>query len=70
MQEAGKWLVIIGMVIAALGALIWSGVGKGWLGQMPGDIQVHRPNFTLHFPVVTCLVLSVVLSLALWLFRR
>lgn len=70
MNEIGKFLVIAGVTIAAVGALLWSGVGKSWLGRLPGDIHVTRENFSFHFPIVTCLILSVVLSLILWLFRK
>ena len=70
MNEIGKFLVIAGVIIAAVGALLWSGVGKSWLGRLPGDIHVTRENFSFHFPIVTCLILSVVLSLVLWLFRK
>ena len=70
MNELGKMLVVIGLVIAVVGALLWAGVGKGWLGRLPGDIHYTRNNFTFHFPLVTCLLLSLLLSLVLWLFRK
>jgi len=66
----GKWLVITGLVIAAIGVLLWSGVGRNWLGRLPGDVHYTRGNFSIHFPIVTCLVISVVLTLLMWLFRR
>lgn len=70
MNDLGKLLVITGLVIAAIGALIWSGFGRGWLGRLPGDINYSKDNFSFHFPVVTCLLISVILTLLLWLFRR
>jgi uncharacterized protein YybS (DUF2232 family) len=70
MNEVGKFLVIVGLLLAAVGALLWSGIGKGWLGRLPGDINYNKGNFSFHFPIVTCLLLSVVLTLILWLFRR
>jgi uncharacterized protein YybS (DUF2232 family) len=70
MNELGKYLVIVGLVIAAVGVLLWSGVGRGWLGKLPGDINYTKGNFSFHFPIVTCLILSVVLTLLLWLFRK
>jgi len=70
MNDLGKFLVIAGLVIAAIGALLWSGFGKGWLGKLPGDINYSRDNVSFHFPIVTCLLVSVVLSLLLWVFRR
>ena len=70
MPDLGKFLVIVGLTLAAVGALLWSGFGKGWLGRLPGDIHYTRPNFSFHFPIVTCLLLSLLLSLVLWLFRK
>lgn len=70
MPELGKYLVIVGLLIAAVGALIWSGLGKDWLGRLPGDIHYTRDNFSFHFPIVTCLLLSLILSFLLWLFRK
>ena len=70
MSELGKALVIIGLVIAAVGLLLWAGVGRGWFGRLPGDIHYSRGNFTFAFPIVTCLLISAVLTLLLWLFRR
>ncbi len=70
MNEMGKFLVVAGLLIALAGALLWSGVGRGWLGRLPGDINYSRGNFHFYFPVVTCLILSALLTLILWLFRR
>ena len=63
-------LVVVGLVMAFVGALLWAGVGKSWMGRLPGDIHYTRNNFSFHFPLVTCLLLSLVLSLILWLFRK
>jgi len=70
MKEFGKLLVITGLMLAAVGVLMWTGWGRGWLGRLPGDIHYTRGNFSLHFPIVTCLLLSLVLTLLMWLFRR
>ena len=70
MNDFGKLLVIAGLLLAAVGAALWSGLGRGWLGRLPGDIHYTKGNFTFSFPVVTCLLVSVVLTLLLWLFRR
>lgn len=70
MNELGKMFVIIGLSIAAIGALLWSGFGRGWLGRLPGDINYSKDNFSFHFPIVTCLLVSVILTLLMWLFRR
>ena len=70
MSEVGKLLFIVGLLIAGAGLLIWSGVGRGWFGQLPGDVNVSRGNFSFHFPIDTCLVISVILTILMWLFRR
>ena len=70
MNDLGKLLVIAGLLIAAVGALIWSGLGRGWIGRLPGDIHYKGDNFSFHFPIVTCLLLSLILSLILWLFKK
>ena len=70
MNEMGKVLVVIGLMLVAIGAVLWSGVGKGWFGRLPGDIHVERENFSFHFPIVTCLILSLLLTVILRLFRK
>jgi hypothetical protein len=70
MNEMGKFLVVAGLLIVLAGALLWSGIGRSWLGRLPGDIQYSRGNFHLYCPVVTCLVVSALLTLILWLFRK
>ena len=70
MNDLGKALVIIGLIIAAVGALLWSGFGRGWLGRLPGDINYSKENFSFHFPIVTCLLISLILTLLMWLFRK
>ena len=70
MNDLGKVIFIVGAVIAVIGLLLWTGVGKGWLGKLPGDINYSRDNFSFHFPLVTCLVISVVLTLIMWLMRK
>ena len=63
----GKLLIAAGLAIAAIGLLISLGVP---FGRLPGDIVVRRGSFSFYFPIVTCIVISVILSLVLWLFRR
>ncbi len=70
MQDVGKMLFIAGVVIALLGAWLWSGRGLGWLGRLPGDISYKNGDSGFYFPITTCIVVSVVLSLLAWLFRR
>jgi hypothetical protein len=70
MADLGKLLVIAGLLLAAVGALLWSGLGKGWLGRLPGDINYSRENVSFHFPIVTCLLISVLLTVLMWLFKK
>ncbi|MDX2081009.1 MAG: DUF2905 domain-containing protein [Terrimicrobiaceae bacterium] len=67
MQEFGKILVLMGIGLAVVGAVLWFAGPRGWL---PGDITVKRENFTIHFPIVTCIVVSIVLTLLFQIFRR
>ena len=69
-NDLGKFLVIVGLLIAAVGVLLWTGFGRGWLGRLPGDIHYKGNHFSFYFPIVTCLLLSLLLSLVLWLFRK
>ena len=70
MNELGKMLVIGGVFMTVVGVVLWSGVGKSWLGRLPGDINYTRGDFSVHFPVVTCLIVSAMLTLLMWLFRK
>ncbi len=71
MSEIGKILVVAGLSVAALGALLWVAGKIGLpLGNLPGDIRIEKGNFRFYFPVVTCLLLSAVLTLILWWLRR
>jgi hypothetical protein len=70
MTELGKVLVVIGLVLTLVGLMLWSGFGKDWLGKLPGDIRYTKGNFSVHFPIVTCFLLSAILTIVLWLFRR
>jgi len=63
----GKLLVVVGLVIVAAGLLIMLGVP---IGRLPGDIYYRRGNTTVYIPLVTSILVSVVLSLVLWLLRR
>lgn len=71
LRELGKLLVVFGVALVVLGLLLTLGPKLPFrLGRLPGDIIIRRENFTFYFPVVTCLLLSVVLSLLFWLWGR
>jgi hypothetical protein len=70
MAEFGKTLVYVGIALVVLG-LIFSVVGKiPWLGNLPGDITIQRERFTFYFPLTTCILISVIITLVLYFFRR
>jgi len=69
-RDAGKLIVIVGVITTLVGLVIWSGFAPKWLGRLPGDIRIERGHSAFYFPIVTCIILSIVLSLLLSLFRR
>ena len=69
MQHPGWILIIVGLIIVGIGVVWLVAPSIPWLGKLPGDIAVERGNFRFYFPVVTCIVISVVLSGIVWLVR-
>ncbi len=70
MAEFAKTLIYIGIVLVVLG-LIFSVAGKvPWLGNLPGDITIQRERFTVYFPLTTGILISVIITLVLYFFRR
>jgi hypothetical protein len=71
MNNLGKPLIILGLILVATGLIIsFAPRLPTWLGRLPGDINIKRDNFSFHFPLVTCLLISAVLSFIMWLLRR
>lgn len=64
-----KWLITIGVVLIALGVL-WPLLTKLGLGSLPGDIKWERKGFTFYFPVTTSILISLVITIIVWIFRR
>ena len=69
-SSLGKSLIVVGLVIALIGVLLSFAGRIPWLGRLPGDIYVKRENFTFYFPLATSIVISLLLSFILWLFRK
>jgi len=67
MQFLGKSLVLFGVILALVGLLLVFSDKIPWLGKLPGDIHIKRENFDLWFPITTSLIVSLLLSLVLWL---
>jgi hypothetical protein len=64
-----RWLIVVGLALIALG-LLWPMIAKLGLGRLPGDIIIRREGFSFYFPIVTCLVVSAIISILIWIFRR
>jgi hypothetical protein len=68
-MDLGRLLVILGVVLVAVG-LLWPYLGKIGLGRLPGDIVIEREGFQLYLPITTCVLISAVLTLGIWLLRK
>lgn len=67
----GKVLMGIGGVLVLVGLIVYFFHDKlGWIGRLPGDVRLERENFRLYMPLATCLLLTVLINLMLWLLRR
>jgi hypothetical protein len=70
MAELGKTLIIFGVIAIVIGVLFMFSGKIPWLGRLPGDISIKNENFSFYFPLTTCIIISAVISLLLWLFRK
>ena len=70
MNDLGKSLIVVGLLIAVVGVVLLLAGRVPWLGRLPGDVYIQRGNWSFYFPVVTSLVVSVLLTLLFWLFGR
>jgi len=66
----GKFLIVFGIVLIALGGIVLFAGKLPWLGRLPGDIFVKRGNFSFYFPITTSILISLILSLIFYLFFR
>jgi hypothetical protein len=70
-MSLGKALMTLGAALIAVGALVWLGGRLNLpLGRLPGDIRIERENFRFYFPLTTCLLLSVLVSVVVWVLRK
>ena len=69
MNEISRILIGAGVLLVAIG-LLWPWIDRLGLGRLPGDIVIERENFTLYFPITTMLIVSIFLSLIVWLLRK
>ena len=70
MSDLGRFLIIIGVILVIVGAGFLLAPKIPWLGRLPGDISYKKGNFTFYFPLGTSILLSIILSLILYLFFR
>ena len=70
LQGLARALIFFGVILAGGGLVLLLAPKIPWIGRLPGDILIERERFTFYFPLTSCLVASVALSLALWLFGR
>jgi hypothetical protein len=66
----GKMLILLGVFIILIGVLLLIGEKIPWIGRLPGDIIIRKKNITFYFPIVTCIIISILLTLLFTLFRK
>ena len=70
-SQTGKWIVATGVLIVIAGILIYFFHDKlNWLGKLPGDIRIEKENFRFYFPITTMIIISVVLTLLINIFKK
>ena len=70
MAGLGKPLIICGIILIVFGVIITFAGKIPWLGRLPGDILIKRDNFTFYFPLATSILISIIISMLFWLFRK
>jgi len=70
MSDLGRLLIVLGVILVVVGALFQLAPKLPWLGRLPGDLSFKRGNFSFYFPLGTCILISIILTLIFWLFRR
>jgi ribose/xylose/arabinose/galactoside ABC-type transport system permease subunit len=70
MPPLARALVLLGLVLVVLGLALWLVPGAAWLGRLPGDLRIERPNLRVYVPITTSILVSVVLSALFWVVSR
>jgi H+/Cl- antiporter ClcA len=71
MPHLGKILIIAGIILIIIGLIVYFAGNKlSWIGHLPGDLRVEKENFGFHFPVTTMILLSILLSIIVWIVRK
>ena len=70
-SQTGKWIIVAGIIIVIIGVIIYFFSDKlNWLGKLPGDLRIERDNFRFYFPVVTMIIISVILTILINIFKK
>jgi len=69
-QHIGRFLIVFGLIISAIGAILLLSGKLSWVGRLPGDIIIQKRNFTFYFPLTTGIVISIIITLLFWIFGR
>jgi hypothetical protein len=69
-QYIGKFLILLGLIVSAIGGLLLLSGKIPWLGRLPGDILIQKKNFTFYFPLATSILLSIILTLLFWILGK
>ena len=70
MGALGKLLILLGVLIVVIGVLLLIGEKIPWVGRLPGDIMIKKEKFTFYFPITTSILISIILTLLFWIFRK
>ena len=70
MGDMGRTLIYLGLILVVVGVVISLAGRLPWLGHLPGDIYIQRERFSFYFPLATCILISVIITLVLYFFRR
>ena len=70
-SETGKYIILTGVLIVLIGVIIYFFHDKlHWIGRLPGDIRIEKENFRFYFPIATMILLSLVITVLVWIFRK
>jgi hypothetical protein len=70
MGALGKFLILLGVFIILIGLFLLMGEKIPWIGRLPGDIIIKKEKFSFYFPITTCIIISIILTLLFWIFRK
>lgn len=70
MSDFGKIFILFGVLLIIVGIILSANIKIPYLGRLPGDIRIVKDNFSFYFPITTCIIISIILSMIFWLFRK